>query len=214
MARDCPFCDDWAMILEQRINPKEKGVDIGTTQNVSVSTRKFKRHVATHQEQLAIFVLPRSSDPDGDEKVGSDETDTPSLTSFENNHDESGLREDNSDVDTISRSVEPTSNAAVEELLREEVAEFGTEILSSTSQHNEISGITYETTLTEPGRNVENTLEKGDITGNEKSDFVKKGKTRIPLRLVSKRAIIDLGYTFVEEVHPDATSSNAYIPSS
>ena len=33
-----------------------------------------------------------------------------------------------------------------------------------------------------------------------KSEYPKKGKTRIPARLVSPRAIIDLGYPFVEEV--------------
>jgi len=32
-----------------------------------------------------------------------------------------------------------------------------------------------------------------------KSEYPKKGKTRIPARLVSKRAILDLGYQFVEE---------------
>ncbi|KAK3936566.1 hypothetical protein QBC46DRAFT_25967 [Diplogelasinospora grovesii] len=32
-----------------------------------------------------------------------------------------------------------------------------------------------------------------------KSEYPKKGKTRIPARLVSKRALIDLGYPFVEE---------------
>jgi hypothetical protein len=33
-----------------------------------------------------------------------------------------------------------------------------------------------------------------------RSEFPKKGKTRMPARLVSKRAIIDLGYPFEEEV--------------
>ena len=33
-----------------------------------------------------------------------------------------------------------------------------------------------------------------------KSEFPKKGKTRMPGRLVSKKAILDLGYTFEEEV--------------
>jgi hypothetical protein len=33
-----------------------------------------------------------------------------------------------------------------------------------------------------------------------RSEYPKKGKTRIPARLVSKRALIDLGYPFVEEV--------------
>lgn len=33
-----------------------------------------------------------------------------------------------------------------------------------------------------------------------KSEYPKKGKTRIPAKLVSKRALIDLGYPFFEEV--------------
>lgn len=32
-----------------------------------------------------------------------------------------------------------------------------------------------------------------------KSDYPKKGKTRIPARLVSRRALVDLGYPFIEE---------------
>jgi hypothetical protein len=39
-----------------------------------------------------------------------------------------------------------------------------------------------------------------------KSEFPKRGKTRMPARLVSKRAIIDLGYTFEEEVRIAFTS--------
>lgn len=33
-----------------------------------------------------------------------------------------------------------------------------------------------------------------------KNEYPKKGKTRIPAKLVSKRAIIDIGYPFIEEV--------------
>lgn len=40
----------------------------------------------------------------------------------------------------------------------------------------------------------------GGTTVTVKSEYPKKGKTRIPARLVSKRALIDLGYPFVEEV--------------
>lgn len=36
--------------------------------------------------------------------------------------------------------------------------------------------------------------------GTVRSEFPKRGKTRIPARLVSKKAIIDLGYPFEEEV--------------
>jgi hypothetical protein len=32
-----------------------------------------------------------------------------------------------------------------------------------------------------------------------RSEYPKKGKTRIPARLVSKRALIELGYPYVEE---------------
>ncbi len=39
-----------------------------------------------------------------------------------------------------------------------------------------------------------------------KSQFPKRGKTRMPARMVSKRAIIELGYPFVEEVSRDVLS--------
>ncbi|KAK3381735.1 hypothetical protein B0H63DRAFT_213379 [Podospora didyma] len=39
----------------------------------------------------------------------------------------------------------------------------------------------------------------GGTTVTTKSEYPKKGKTRIPARLVSKRALIDLGYPYVEE---------------
>ncbi|KAH7040862.1 uncharacterized protein B0I36DRAFT_311657 [Microdochium trichocladiopsis] len=39
----------------------------------------------------------------------------------------------------------------------------------------------------------------GGTTVTVKSEYPKKGKTRIPARLVSKRAIIDLGYPYTEE---------------
>ncbi|KAI0019210.1 hypothetical protein F4780DRAFT_793709 [Xylariomycetidae sp. FL0641] len=39
----------------------------------------------------------------------------------------------------------------------------------------------------------------GGTTVTVKSEYPKKGKTRIPARLVSKRAIIDLGYPYIEE---------------
>ncbi|KAL1878035.1 hypothetical protein VTK73DRAFT_8259 [Phialemonium thermophilum] len=39
----------------------------------------------------------------------------------------------------------------------------------------------------------------GGTSVKSKNEYPKKGKTRIPARLVSKRALIDLGYPFVEE---------------
>ncbi|KAF5696850.1 ankyrin repeat [Fusarium mundagurra] len=54
-ARDCPFCDEWAEKLGTKCIPS-----IPDIQDAVVSIARFKRHVATHQEQLAIFALPRA----------------------------------------------------------------------------------------------------------------------------------------------------------
>lgn len=53
-ARDCPFCDEWAETIQFGRN--------GELKSTAVSPTRFKRHVATHQEQLAIFSVPRSSE--------------------------------------------------------------------------------------------------------------------------------------------------------
>lgn len=64
-ARDCPFCDDWASILSHRRHQTEgrPSSSIHET-DILVSPTHFKRHVATHQEQLAIFAVPRIVDDD------------------------------------------------------------------------------------------------------------------------------------------------------
>ncbi|KAM0425592.1 hypothetical protein ACHAPT_009123 [Fusarium lateritium] len=54
-ARDCPFCDDWAKVLQSREDRAEDS-------SIRVSAIRFKRHVATHQEQLALFAVPLSQD--------------------------------------------------------------------------------------------------------------------------------------------------------
>lgn len=58
-ASDCPFCEGWAEQLQS----------ISSCRNMDerpllVTLSRFKRHVATHQEQLALFALPRSNDED------------------------------------------------------------------------------------------------------------------------------------------------------
>ncbi len=67
-AQDCPFCNEWA----------DKLCLLGTTstppvmvaaQNVSVSVARFKRHVAIHQEELAIIALPRVTEEAGTASV-------------------------------------------------------------------------------------------------------------------------------------------------
>lgn len=61
-AQDCPFCHDWADILCQMADPRGKAA-VGAG-SVAVSASRFKRHVAMHQEQLAIFALPRAREDD------------------------------------------------------------------------------------------------------------------------------------------------------
>lgn len=70
-AQDCPFCDDWAQSLHRRRNPRE--CETGLEPNcpdILVAISKFKKHVATHQEQVAIFTVPKSTDFDGPDESG------------------------------------------------------------------------------------------------------------------------------------------------
>ncbi|KAK0631099.1 hypothetical protein B0T17DRAFT_240310 [Bombardia bombarda] len=56
--QDCPFCDDWT-------GGRTRSGKNAHNENVRVSTSLFKRHVASHQEQLAIFALPRTTEDEG-----------------------------------------------------------------------------------------------------------------------------------------------------
>lgn len=64
-AQDCPFCDDWASILSYRRHRTDDKISSGVEEtDIVVPLTRFKRHVATHQEQLAIFAVPRMVDDD------------------------------------------------------------------------------------------------------------------------------------------------------
>ncbi|RKU48930.1 hypothetical protein DL546_009144 [Coniochaeta pulveracea] len=53
---DCPFCDDW--VETPRIHDNRKGKHVsGSKARVMVSSTQFQSHVATHQEQLAVFAF-------------------------------------------------------------------------------------------------------------------------------------------------------------
>ncbi|KPM46533.1 hypothetical protein AK830_g114 [Neonectria ditissima] len=52
-ALDCPFCEDW---VDASPNSEQ------LTQETFVSASQFKRHVAMHQEQLAIFSFSRATE--------------------------------------------------------------------------------------------------------------------------------------------------------
>ncbi|KAH9884170.1 hypothetical protein F4778DRAFT_763884 [Xylariomycetidae sp. FL2044] len=77
-ASDCPFCDDWARTLQERQDGKGPAVEPGDdSMGVTVPLLRFKRHVATHHEQLAIFALPiscNSMDEYDDEGIGSNDS--------------------------------------------------------------------------------------------------------------------------------------------
>ncbi|KAL7896624.1 hypothetical protein HDV64DRAFT_253970 [Trichoderma sp. TUCIM 5745] len=77
-ARDCPFFDEWA---EKLLQKKTSGIQsLHSTQKILVNPSRFKRHVASHQEQLAIFALPRANEDedltDSDPSIRSDATPT------------------------------------------------------------------------------------------------------------------------------------------
>ncbi|KAK3367736.1 hypothetical protein B0H63DRAFT_85606 [Podospora didyma] len=66
-AEDCPFCDDWAETLKAS-TPVPEGVAASDIV-ITVDPTQFRRHVAFHQEQLALFALPRTSDDEDIEKA-------------------------------------------------------------------------------------------------------------------------------------------------
>jgi hypothetical protein len=55
-ARDCPFCDEWAESLEANTPAPE-----GRKVVITVDPTLFRRHLSFHQEQLALFAIPRTS---------------------------------------------------------------------------------------------------------------------------------------------------------
>jgi hypothetical protein len=71
-------------------------------------------------------------------------------------------------------------------------------------RYREVSPPVYRRTTIVPERSFERSRSRSSYSssgeGTVQSQFPKKGKTRIPARIVSKRAIIDLGYPFEEEV--------------
>lgn len=71
-AQDCPFCDDWAHSLYSKRHPQGETETSADFSKILVALSKFKKHVATHQEKLAIFTVPKSMDYDGSDASGRD----------------------------------------------------------------------------------------------------------------------------------------------
>ncbi|KAL6695032.1 hypothetical protein J3F84DRAFT_399904 [Trichoderma pleuroticola] len=79
-ASTCPFCDDWSVALQTKDKSKSQEIE---GKSILVRASQFKRHVAAHLEQLAIFAIPcAKEDGTGDERssvdsLGSTITDLP-----------------------------------------------------------------------------------------------------------------------------------------
>ncbi|RMY74336.1 hypothetical protein D0863_03298 [Hortaea werneckii] len=59
----CPLCDDWTVQL--RGKAAKKGTLLPVDDEIMVSLPEFKRHLAGHQEELALFAVPRGfQEPD------------------------------------------------------------------------------------------------------------------------------------------------------
>ncbi|KAH6694154.1 hypothetical protein F5X68DRAFT_49344 [Plectosphaerella plurivora] len=71
-ADECPFCDEWAETLATKHAAVAKLQPEGESSYVVIVTpSRFKRHMAMHQEQLAIFAMPRAVGGDGTPGSGS-----------------------------------------------------------------------------------------------------------------------------------------------
>lgn len=69
-ASDCPFCNEWSDLLKEKL---KKTSEVG---EIVVTTKRFRRHVAMHLKQLAIWAVPQhhndeEEDGDGDGSVDS-----------------------------------------------------------------------------------------------------------------------------------------------
>ncbi|KAI0096999.1 hypothetical protein GGR51DRAFT_486625 [Nemania sp. FL0031] len=64
-AAACPFCDEWETTLRDD-TPVPPSVDPSGVV-ITVEPAQFRRHVASHMEQLALFAIPRSMDDDESE---------------------------------------------------------------------------------------------------------------------------------------------------
>jgi len=82
---------------------------------------------------------------------------------------------------------------------RRDPSDSRTSRTSRTARSHKSSVRSSSRTSTTSSSSSSSSSSSGGTTVTVKTDYPKKGKTRIPARLVSKRAIIDLGYPYTEE---------------
>lgn len=190
-AYECPFCDDWAETLQHQGDPSVKIVS-GEKPSVLVSSTRFKRHVATHQEQLAIFAVPRSTEKIGSPSWGSVDSVLPNSVS-------SRVSDQPSLLSDVHPELEDQENDEI-------VAQ---ELYDSVSRPLTEAALTAHATELPPGPPdvppPTESYSSYESIESVKSQYPKKGKTQIPNRLVHTSAIKDLGYPYVEEVRRSAS---------
>ncbi len=65
-AVECPFCDEWEESL-RAVAPAPEGVAAADIV-ITVEPKQFRRHVALHMEQLALFAIPRNTSDNNNEE--------------------------------------------------------------------------------------------------------------------------------------------------
>lgn len=68
-ASTCPFCDWPALIRSKTVSSH-----VGSSEEIFVPKARYRKHVASHLEQLALFVLPVNFDDSGDESDDEEST--------------------------------------------------------------------------------------------------------------------------------------------
>ncbi|KAH8901324.1 hypothetical protein GQ53DRAFT_835174 [Thozetella sp. PMI_491] len=101
-AQECPFCDGWADALRKKREPVASSAE---SRDVLVSATRFKRHLATHQEQLAIFAIPRANEDD-DGGAGESVATRSSVRSQLDTADEGGSENEEQPIDNFVASRE------------------------------------------------------------------------------------------------------------
>lgn len=138
-AQSCPFCDDWAEKLLQ----KSKSVihSLGSMQGIFVNHNRFKRHVASHQEQLAIFAVPRANEDEdlsnSGSIIGSDATPTDVAMDEDERQDNAVERENVFEQDTNDAPPDVSINHSTtskDEILNEQETENLTEVGNKSSK--------------------------------------------------------------------------------
>lgn len=164
-AQSCPFCDDWAEKLLQSSKSGTQSRD--SMQRILVSHDRFKRHVASHQEQLAIFAVPRAKEDEGlsgsGSIIGSDATPT-DMAMDEDERQDNAVERENQTINDAPPDVSISpSTTSKDEILNEQEAKNLTEIENSKEAQ------AAATVLNSPGGDVRSPGSDLPITKNRET---------------------------------------------